>query len=53
MSIGFWVENKSGQGEAAQWTRSVAEIEQLTGFEFFPTLPAAVKQQKNPAQWGL
>lgn len=53
MAIGFWVENKSGQGEAAQWTKSVAEIEQLTGFRFFPTLPAEVKHQHNASQWGL
>ncbi len=53
MTIGFWVENKSGQGEAAEWVKSVAEIERLTGFEFFPTLPDAVKEEKNPARWGL
>ncbi len=53
MTIGFWVENKSGQGEAVKWTKSVAEIERLTGFEFFPSLPQTVKQQHNPSQWGL
>lgn len=52
-SIGFWVQNQSGQGTARSWVRSVAEIEQLTGFEFFPSLPAEVKTQKNAASWGL
>lgn len=52
-SIGFWVANASNQGDARQWVRSVAEIEQLAGFEFFPTLPDAVKQQKDPLSWGL
>ena len=50
---GFWVSNASGQGEAKDWVRSVAEIEELTGFTFFPSLPEAVKQQKNAAAWGL
>lgn len=53
MTIGFWVEHRADAGEAAQWTKSVAEIEQLTGFEFFPTLPTAAKQQNTPSQWGL
>lgn len=52
-TIGFWVANKSGQGEAASWVKSVKEIETLTGFEFFPTLPAEVKTQKNASQWGM
>lgn len=52
-SIGFWVANASGQGEAKNWVKSVAEIETLTGFTFFPSLPEAVKQQKNAAAWGL
>ncbi|MCM1300233.1 MAG: DNA/RNA non-specific endonuclease [Alistipes senegalensis] len=52
-SIGFWVANADGQGEAKDWVKSVAEIEQLTGFEFFPTVSDAVKEQKDPASWGL
>lgn len=52
-SIGFWVRNASGQGAAKDWVKSVSEIEALTGFEFFPTLPDAVKNQKDPASWGL
>ncbi len=52
-TIGFWVENKAGQGEAKAWVKSVEEIEQLTGFKFFPTLPAEVKKQNFASQWGL
>ena len=52
-SIGFWVENASGQGTAKNWVKSVKEIEDLTKFEFFPTLPAEVKTQKDAASWGL
>ncbi|MBQ8915687.1 MAG: DNA/RNA non-specific endonuclease [Alistipes sp.] len=52
-TIGFWVENKSGQGEAAVWVKSVEEIETLTGLKFFPTLPVEAKRQKNAAQWQL
>ncbi len=52
-SIGFWVANAGGQGEAKSWVKSVAEIEKQTGFTFFPTLPESVKQQKDAAAWGL
>ena len=52
-SIGFWVDNRSGQGTARDWVRSVAEIERLTGFEFFPTVDAAVKTQRDAVSWGL
>lgn len=52
-SIGFWVDNLSGQGTARAWVRSVAEVEQLTGFTFFPTVPAEVKAQKDATSWGL
>lgn len=52
-SIGFWVANASGQGTAAKWVKSVKEIEELTGFEFFPSVADEVKTQKNPSSWGL
>lgn len=52
-SIGFWVANASGQGSASSWVKSVKEIEELTGFEFFPSVPDEVKTQKNPSGWGL
>ena len=50
-TIGFWVENKNVSTEADSWVMSVEEIEQKTGFVFFPTLPKAAKQQKNKSQW--
>lgn len=52
-SIGFWVANKNGQGEAKQWVKSVKEIETQTGFEFFPSVPASVKEQLDASSWGL
>ena len=52
-SIGFWVANASSQGEAKSWVKSIAEVENLTGFTFFPTLPEAVKLQKTATDWGL
>ena len=50
-TIGFWVENKNVSTEAQDWVMSVEEIEQNTGFTFFPSLPAAAKKQKNKTQW--
>lgn len=58
-AIGFWVDQRS-YGDIdppASLCRSVAEIEELTGFTFFPNLSeaaaAAVKRQNVPAQWGI
>lgn len=50
-TIGFWVENKDVSTEADQWVMSVEEIEQKTGFTFFPTLPKEAKQQKDKNRW--
>ena len=54
-TIGFWVENSDSRANdhPRAWVKSVAEIEALTGYRFFPTLPEAVKQQKNTTLWGL
>ena len=52
-TIGFWVANQSGQQLGSQLCRSVAEIERLTGFTFFPDVDASVKEQLAPADWGL
>ncbi len=52
-TIGFWVENRSGQGSAREWVHSVEEIERLAGFELFPTVDAAAKRQRDAASWGL
>lgn len=55
ISIGFWVEHRSyGNIEPPRSVcKSVAEIEALTGFEFFPKVSDNVKQQNNPGLWGL
>lgn len=52
-SLGFWVKNASGQGDAKQWATSVADLERKTGFTFFPSIPAAVKEQTETNSWGL
>jgi endonuclease G len=55
ISIGFWVEHKS-YGNIAPPTSictTVKDIEQKTGFTFFPSVDASVKQQNNPAQWNI
>lgn len=55
ISIGFWVDHKSyGKIEPPQSIcTSVAKIESLTGFTFFPQVSNSVKQQNNPTQWGI
>jgi endonuclease G len=55
ISIGFWVEQKS-YGNIAPPTSictTVKDIEQKTGFTFFPSVAASVKEQNNPTQWGI
>lgn len=55
ISIGFWVEQK-GYGNIApprSICTSVADIEQKTGFSFFPQVSSTVKEQNNPNQWGI
>lgn len=55
ISIGFWVEHKSYGNITPPRSvcTSVAQIEEKTGFTLFPQASAVVKQQNNPAQWGL
>ena len=53
ISIGFWVEQK-GYGNIAppaSICTSVADIEQKTGFTFFPQVSSTVKEQNIPSQW--
>ncbi|WP_281696456.1 DNA/RNA non-specific endonuclease [Bacteroides clarus] len=54
-AIGFWVDQKSyGNVEPPRSIcTSVADIEQKTGFTFFPTIPDAVKQDYNPTDWNI
>lgn len=55
ISIGFWVDHKSyGNIEPPKSIcTSVADIEKMTGFTFFPQVSNSVKQQNNPTQWGI
>ena len=55
ISIGFWV-NQENYGNIQPPTsicRKVSEIEAITGFNFFPQVPASVKEQNNPSQWDI
>jgi endonuclease G len=58
-AIGFWFEHRSyGSGLAtAAVTKSVRQIETLTGFNFFANLAKATQDEaegtSNPAAWGL
>lgn len=51
--IGFWMENAAPSQSYTKYVKSVAEIEQLAGFTFFPSLSTASKRTLNPAQWAI
>ena len=54
ISIGFWVEQKGyGNSIPKSICTTVADIEEKTGFTFFPKVDSSVKQQKDLAQWGI
>lgn len=58
MGIGFWFANSSSSsGSPANYSMSIAEVEERTGFTFFRNLPAeaaaAVKQQNDPSEWKM
>lgn len=58
-AIGFWIEafpSVSGTSATAELKKiavPVAFIEQTTGIEFFPDVPASVKERFDPADWGF
>ena len=56
-AVGFWIEHTSGGGRlSTKHMKSVAEIEQLVGEEFFPILSdgaQSVKQSFDAADWGF
>jgi endonuclease G len=58
-AIGFWFEHKSYVGEAlsSKHVKTIDDIENLTGIDFFYLLPADVQTQVeaafNPSAWGL
>lgn len=54
ISIGFWVEQKGyGNSIPESICTTVADIEEKTGFTFFPKVDSSVKQQMDLAQWGI
>lgn len=59
MAIGYYAANAStsNSGELSDYTMSVAEVEELTGYRFFPMLDEsvaeAVKGQHKPSDWGI
>lgn len=57
-AIGFWFTNDNNNGTSLrEHVKTVAEIEELTGFTFFRNIPEdaaeAVKSQNRPADWGV
>ena len=53
ISIGFWVEQKAMEIlYRKSICTTVADIEEKTGFTFFPKVDSSVKQQMDLAQWG-
>lgn len=58
-TIGFWLETfttldaTSAQRVLRQIAVPVSEIEQKTGLTLFPDVPASVKEQCNPFDWGF
>ena len=55
-AIGFWMDIFIPTGSStnlADYAFSVAQIEKRTGITFFPDIPAEVKEQCNPGDWGL
>ena len=55
-AIGFWMDSvlpAEASEDLSSYAMSVADIEKITGITFFPDIPAAVKKQCNPSDWGL
>lgn len=56
-AIGFYCENAAGKKKLSSYTRSIDEIEEITGIDFFHLLPddveTAVESSHNPAEWGI
>lgn len=52
-TIGFWFEHKTYSDSYTNYTVSVDQIEQWTGFDFFANLPDEVESEvENNSDWG-
>ncbi len=55
--VGFWFEHNESYPTNArptsQYMKSVADIETLTGFTFFPNVPNAPKSSYKASEWGM
>lgn len=52
--VGFWFSHDRSSGQPlVSDLRSVAQIEALTGFTFFPNVPNAPKSSFSASDWGL
>ena len=54
-TIGFWYENRKYNYSTPRVSdvKSVAEIEHLTGFTFFPQISDEIKERKDLERWGF
>ncbi len=56
-AVGFYYKHEAGSRAMSYYARSVDEIEQLTGLDFFHALPDSVEteveSQYNLSQWGI
>lgn len=54
-TIGFWYENRKYNYSTPRVSdvKSVAEIERLTGFSFFPQISDEIKERKDLERWGF
>ena len=53
-TVGFWFENKAYSGSTySNYTVSVDQIEEWTGFDFFPNLPDSIEKtaETNTSFW--
>lgn len=55
--VGFWFEHNESyattEKPTSKYMKSVAEIERLTGFTFYPNVPNAPKETFNANYWGM
>ena len=55
-AIGFWFDTilpDDASDNLSDYAKSVKEIEELTGYTFFPDVDAGVKNSYTLSEWGL